>query len=180
MDKLDQRISIQRARVDDLKRKAAEMQREADQEAVRLEALLEAASLREPPQELVSKLPKTDRSAPGRLVQLAKRLEKRGGRQPGAIDNKWRDYLNVIVLSGNVPETFSLFVANAASALTMEKASVRQRIRQYVAQGHLRIVDGSISVSEAAIDRFNLRHKTQSAPPLSEADNGSGTPSSGE
>ena len=171
MDKLDSAITNERLEIERLRQEIVTKQ-------VRLEALLEAASLR-PATERVSQLPSTNVD---HAISVREASTKRTtGRTPGSINGAWRKFLAFLVEAGNMPTARGDVVRTATEHSGLAEASARQRIRQLIEAGHLTEKDNAVWVSDAAIERFRLRrHKNNEAPPaLAGPQNGSGAQTPG-
>ena len=164
MDKLDSAITTERLAIESLKQ-------ELETKKVRLEALLEAARLR-PSVAQTSSIPVTNIDA---TLEARRSITRRIGREPGSINGAWQKFLGSRVADGNALLPKAEFIKLAADHSGLAEASARQRIRSFIEAGWINENVGMVCVSEAAIERFRLRHQKSSAPPvLGGAANGSG------
>jgi hypothetical protein len=89
--------------------------------------------------------------------------QSKGGRQQGAIAKEWRNVLQEIVDTGNVPLDIDMIAQIAeTTGINIKPRSLRERIRRFSVEGHLAEQDGRFVVSEEAIRRFNLSTQSDS------------------
>lgn len=167
MDKLDAEIEKTRKELADLKRKVEARETE-------LRALVKAAELRPEPaaSPTVEREPKRVRlNAPApesgpadpTLPPGTITVERRGGRQPGAISKQWRNVLDGIYAEGkNRPHDVGAISLLAESAgLDLQVSSVLARMKNYVELGYVEEVNGHYRVTPTAIEKFELRKQPE-------------------
>lgn len=86
---------------------------------------------------------------------------KRGGRQYGSVNNKWRCVLAQWVQSGNAPLSEERIHQMVRPDLGLALTSVRQRVRHFSEQGYLEITSEGYRVANMAIEKFSLMALSQ-------------------
>jgi hypothetical protein len=89
---------------------------------------------------------------------------KRGGKQPGAISQKWREVLGTLAASPAANSYEDIRAAANLHDMDVEMGSVRERVRKFIDFGYLmKNPDGKFSVTVDAVRKFGLS-KTDAAP----------------
>ncbi len=136
MDALDAAIAEAQEKVDHARRS---LEKHHD----RLIVLQEAARLR----------PYTSRIVNDRPQQES----RPGGRQPGAISNKWRMIFKALLKDGNRPRNYRDIMSVASHlGFAFSSSAMRSAVRRYVAAGLMIEFNNQHKVSEEAIARYNL------------------------
>lgn len=81
-------------------------------------------------------------------------IKKNKGRQQGALSTRWKEALSDLHAAGNQPVTVEQFYLLTRARTGGTEASVRERIRKYVADGIMMEVSGRYCVSAATIERY--------------------------